>query len=132
MEHQAGTDRENLERLQLAISGAELTGPEADTLEQLSRMGNSAVINVCTIVYKAKAAERARALSRDKLTRKDLLEIWGLLEVLTGYYRAKAAAAAERRDTTGDKLTADYNRRIAEITALQTKITAETDGRGEG
>lgn len=132
MEHQAGTDRENLERLQLAISGAELTGPEADTLEQLSRMGNSAVINVCTIVYKAKAAARARALSRDKLTRKDLLEIWGLLEVLTGYYRAKAAAAAERRDTTGDKLTADYNRRIAEITALQTKITAETDGRGEG
>lgn len=132
MEHQAGTDRGNLERLQLAISGAELTQAEARTLEWLSSWEDSTVINVCTIVYKAKAAERARALSRDKLTRKDLLEIWGLLEVLTGYYRAKAAAAAERRDTTGDKLTADYNRRIAEITALQTKITAETDGRGEG
>lgn len=132
MEHQAGTDRGNLERLQLAISGAELTQAEARTLEWLSSWEDSTVINVCTIVYKAKAAERARALSRDALTRKDLLEIWGLLEVLTGYYRAKAAAAAERRDTTGDKLTADYNRRIAEITALQTKITAETDGRGEG
>ena len=129
---QTGADPENLERLQLAAGGVELTPAEARTLEWIAGWEDNTVINLCSIVYKARAAERARALSRDKLTRKDLLEAWGFLDVLSGFYRAKATAAAERKDTTGDKLTANYIRRVSEITALQRKITAETDGREEG
>lgn len=116
---------ENMEHLRLATGGAELTDAESRTLEWIAGWEDSTVKNVCTILYKARNAEQARALERDSLTRKDLLTIWGYLDVLTGYYNAKAHAAATRGDDTGDKLTADYTRRVEEIRSMQRKINRE-------
>ena len=116
---------QNLEHLRLATGGAELTDAEGRTLERIAAGEDSAVKDVCTIIYKARNIERARALERDKLTQQDLLTVWGYLEVLTGFYEAKAKAAAARGDDTGDKLTADYTRRVAEIRAIQEKIDRE-------
>lgn len=116
---------DNMGHLQLATGGVELTDAERKSLEWLSGWEDSTVKNVCTIIYKARNAERARALERDSLTRQDLLTIWGYLDVLTGFYNARATAAATRKDDTGDKLTADYTRRVAEIRAMQRKIDRE-------
>ena len=117
--------KENMEHLRLAIGGADLTGAEISTLESIAAGGDSSMKDVCAIIRKARGAERARALERDTLTRQDLLTIWGYLDVLTGYYSAKAAAAATRGDTTGDELTGNYTRRVEEIRAMQRKINRE-------
>lgn len=73
-------------------------------------------------------ADAAEALTGG-LTQRDLLTIWGYLDTMRATYQDKAKAAAAREDATGDKLTADYTRRVGELESLQKKVDAEASAR---
>ncbi len=115
-------DKTYLERLQAATVGIDLTAGEERTLKWLSGWEASTVDNVAHIIEKARGTERAW-----ELTRKDLLQLWGYLQCLKDIYEGKARDAAQRGGTIGDKLTADYMKKGAEITTMQQKINKEAE-----
>ena len=113
-------ERDALERLKAATADIDLTTGEERTLKWLSGWEPSTVDNVAHIIEKARGTGRA-----GELTRKDLLQIWGYLQCLKDIYEGKAKDAAQRGDTIGDKLTADYMRMGVEISTMQQKVTRE-------
>lgn len=113
-------ERVSLGRLQAAAAGIDLTSGEQKTLKWISGWETSTVDNVIHIIEKAKGTDRTV-----KLTRKDFLQLWGYLQCLKDIYEGKSRDAAQREDTVGDKLTADYMKMCVEITTMQQKINRE-------
>lgn len=113
-------ERASLERLQAATASINLTSGEQKTLKWISGWEASTVDNVAHIIEKAKGTDRTV-----ELTRKDYLKLWGYLQCLKDVYEGKSRDAAQRGDTIGDKLTADYMKMCVEITAMQRKINRE-------
>lgn len=118
-------ERDSLERLHAATAGIDLTSGEQKTLKWISGWETSTVDNVAHIIEKAKGTDRAVVL-----TRKDFLQLWGYLQCLKDIYEDKSRDAAQRGDTIGDKLTADYMKMCVEITAMQQKINREVGEEG--
>lgn len=110
-----------LERLTAATTGIDLTAGEQRTLEWISGWEAHTVENVARVIEKA----------RGSLTRHDLLTVWGYMETLKNIFTDKAKDAAQRGDAIGDKLTSDYMRMGAEISALQSKLNTEAENRRE-
>lgn len=61
----------------------------------------------------------------DILSRKEYLELWGLLEILKTDFEQKARTAAQRGDDIGDKASAEYLRQAAATRTMQEKVNTK-------
>ncbi len=61
----------------------------------------------------------------DIISRKEYLELWGLLEILKTDFEQKARTAAQRGDEIGDKTSAEYLRQAAATQEMQWKINTK-------
>lgn len=113
-------DKTSLERLQAVTADLDLTAGEQRTLKWIAGWETVTVDNVAHIIEKARGTEKA-----GELTGQDLLQIWGYLQTLKDVFEKKARDTAQRGDTIGDKLTADYMKEITAINTMQKKLSKE-------